>query len=100
MFRRSAGRSRRERSNMSPSPEDQWRPPEPPGRPPRQGGPNTPPRTPGRPRWIPWVIVALVVAIFLVWQAAPGSTPERASVDYGAFLTLVNDGHVKSIKYD
>ena len=27
-----------------------------------------------RPKWMPWVIIGLIVAIFLVWQAAPTST--------------------------
>ena len=46
------------------------------------------------------MIIALLVAIFLVWKASPTSTPARASLDYGEFLTLVNQGHVDSIKYD
>ena len=89
---------------MSPSPEDQWRPPEPPGRPPRTpgggGGPGSPARPPVRPRWMPWVILGLVLAIFLVWRAAPGTTQPSATLDYGSFLTNVSQGHVKSIKYD
>ena len=49
---------------MSPSPEDQWRPPEPPGRPPRPGGgPGGPARPPtSRPRWLPWVLIGLILA--------------------------------------
>src|SRR4051794_11905111 len=89
-----------ERRSMSPSPEDQWRPPEPPNRTPRQGGPGSSPKSPNRPRWMPWVLVALVVGIFLVWQAAPSTTPARTSVDYSKFLQLVTDGHVQSIKYE
>ena len=85
---------------MSPGPEDQWRPPENP-RPPRSGGgPGGSSRPGSRPRWLPWVIIALLVGIFLVWKASPSSTPARASVDYGSFMTLVNQGHVDSIKYD
>jgi cell division protease FtsH len=85
-----------ERTSMSP-PDDQWRPPEQPGRPPRVGG--TPGR-PGRSRWMPWVIVGLIVAIFLVWQATPSTTPERAKLDYGSFLTRVRENKVAEIKYD
>ena len=43
---------------MSPGPEDQWRPPEPPGRSPRPGGAPAPS---GRPRWMPLVIVGLAI---------------------------------------
>jgi cell division protease FtsH len=86
---------------MSP-PEDQWRPPEQPGRPPRMGGGSggTPGRQGGRPRWMPWVIVGLIVAIFLFWQAAPSTTPDRAKLDYGTFLQDVRDNKVASVKYD
>ncbi len=86
---------------MSP-PEDQWRPPEQPGRPPRMGGGSggTPGRPGGRPRWMPWVIVGLIVAIFLFWQAAPSTTPDRAKRDYGTFLQDVRENRVASIKYD
>ncbi|HWS44935.1 MAG TPA: ATP-dependent zinc metalloprotease FtsH, partial [Acidimicrobiia bacterium] len=57
-------------------------------------------RPPVRPRWMPWVILGLVLAIFLVWRAAPGTTQPSATLDYGSFLTNVSQGHVKSIKYD
>jgi cell division protease FtsH len=83
---------------MSP-PEDQWRPPEPPGRPPRPG-PSGTPRPPARPRWTPWIIVALIVGIVLVWRAAPSSSPERVELEYGKFLALVQDDKVDSIKYE
>jgi len=83
---------------MSPGPEDQWRPPEPPGRPPR---PGTPPRQgSSRPRWIPWVILGLVLAIVLFWQATPSTSPARAKLQYGEFLQDVRNGHVDSINYD
>jgi cell division protease FtsH len=49
---------------------------------------------------MPWVLVALVVAVFLFWKAAPGTTTDRAKLDYGEFLTLVDQNHVSSIKYD
>ena len=74
---------------MTPGPEDQWRPPEPPpGRSPRPGPPGA--MRPGnRPKWLPWVVIGLIVAIFLVWRAAPASTTSSVSLDYGNFLTLV-----------
>ncbi len=99
---------------MTPGPEDQWRPPDSGDRQPRPGGPGGPatPRPPSRPKWLPWVIVAMLVAIFLFWQTAPGSTPQRAKLDYGCvstdpqsscegtFLQFVSQGKVDSIKYD
>jgi cell division protease FtsH len=87
---------------MSPGPEDQWRPPEPPpGRSPRPGSPGGGPlRSGNRPKWLPWVVIGLIVAVFLVWRAAPSSTTPQAKLDYGNFLTLVTQNHVASIKYD
>src|ERR1700685_1615542 len=81
---------------MSPGPEDQWRPPEPPRRTARPGGP----RAPGRPRWMPLVIVALAILGLLAWQATTGSSTPRASVDYSQFLKLADEGRVSSISYE
>ena len=53
---------------MSPGPEDQWRPPEPPGQKSRPGAPKT-----GRPRWLPLVIVGLAMLALLAWQSTTGS---------------------------
>jgi cell division protease FtsH len=36
----------------------------------------------------------------LVWRAAPGSSTERAELEYGEFRTLVQDDRVDSIKYE
>jgi cell division protease FtsH len=84
---------------MSPSPDDQWRPPDQqPNRPPR--APGQPPKSSSRPKWLPWVIVGLIIAVFLVWQTSTTSTPDRAKIDYGTFLTHVNDNQISSIKYD
>jgi cell division protease FtsH len=84
---------------MSPSPEDQWRPPEPPGRQP--GNRPTPPRpTTPRSRWLPWVVIAVVVIALVVWRTAPGSSSEALKLDYSDFLTLVNKGAVQDIKYE
>jgi ATP-dependent Zn protease len=88
---------------MTPGPEDQWRPPDPSGnRQPRPGGPGgqANPRPPSRPKWLPWVIVAMLVAIFLFWQTAPGSTPERAKITFGTFQDHVEAGKVAAIKYE
>jgi cell division protease FtsH len=35
-----------------------------------------------------------------VWRAAPGSSTQRAELDYGQFLSLVEDDKVDSIKYE
>jgi cell division protease FtsH len=81
---------------MSPGPEDQWRPPE---RTPKNGG-GTGTKPPSRPRWMPYVIIGLVVAIFLVWQAAPSTTPARHELTYGEFMQRVEEKKVDEIKYD
>ena len=57
-------------AQMSPALKTSGGPPEPPGRTPRPGGQTRP--SGARPRWMPWVIVALIVALFLVWQATTG----------------------------
>jgi cell division protease FtsH len=57
-------------------------------------------RAGNRPKWMPWVIVGLIVAIFLVWRAAPPSSPAQEKLDYGEFLTLVKQDHVANVKYD
>ena len=70
---------------MSPGPEDQWRPPEPPGRPPRPGGGQRPT---GRPRWMPLVIVGLAVLALLAYTSTTGSSAAKAKIDYSKFLKL------------
>lgn len=77
-------------------PEDQWRPPESPNRPPRPGAPRPSPR----PRWLPWVLVAALFTGFLVWNAAPGGDGQRLDIEYSDFLTHVEDGRVAQIRYD
>ena len=87
---------------MSPSPEDQWRPPEPPGRPPGNNNNRPPAPRPSTPRsrWLPWVVIAVVVIALVVWRTAPGGSSEALKLDYSEFLTLVNKGTVQEIKYD
>src|SRR3954468_784842 len=81
---------------MSPGPEDQWRPPEPPGRQSRPGAP----KSGGRPRWLPLVIVGLAVLAFLAWQSTSGTSTPRARIDYSVFMKMAKDGHVQSIDYE
>src|SRR6185503_18676383 len=82
---------------MSPGPEDQWRPPEPPGRPPRPGPGQRPT---GRPRWMPLVIVGLAVLALLAYTSTTGSGTSRAGIEYSKFLRLADQGRVASIKYE
>jgi len=79
---------------MSPGPEDQWRPPEPPR--PRPSGS----RPSGRPRWMPIVIIALAVLALLAWQSTTSSGTPRAKIDYSEMLKQAKDGHISSIKYE
>ena len=81
---------------MSPGPEDQWRPPEPPGQKSRPGAP----KTSGRPRWLPLVIVALAILALLAWQSTTGTATPRAHIEYSEFMQMANDGHVQSITYE
>jgi cell division protease FtsH len=83
---------------MSPSPEDQWRPPEPPNR--QQQRPAPPRPQAPRTRWLPWVIIAVVVVGILVWQTAPTSSSDHLSISYSQFLSLVKKDAVEQIKYD
>jgi cell division protease FtsH len=49
---------------------------------------------------MPWIIVAVLVTLILVWQAAPGGGGGQAEVDYSRFLTLVEQNHVAQINYE
>jgi cell division protease FtsH len=77
-------------------PEDQWRPPEQPDRSPRPGGSRPTPR----PRWMPWIIVAGLLTLLLVWQAAPSSGGSKEELDYSEFLAMVEDDKVAQIDYE
>jgi cell division protease FtsH len=61
---------------------------------PRAGGSETP-----WPRWIPWLILALVVLALLIGNAGSGGK-HTESVDYGKFLTLVEQNKIKTVKID
>ncbi|MFM8973588.1 MAG: hypothetical protein ACKOOG_13345, partial [Actinomycetota bacterium] len=78
-------------------PDEQWRPPDPPGRAPRPAPTGKPA---SRPKWLPWLIVALIVGAFLVWRTTPGTKPDQVKIDYGQFRTLGQEGKVESITYN
>ena len=85
---------------MSPGPEDQWRPPEPPGRSPRPAaGPKPPAR---RPRWMPWVIVgASLVALSSCGRPRPAAAAARPSSTTREFLDARRSRtRSRSIKYE
>ncbi|HEU5479706.1 MAG TPA: ATP-dependent metallopeptidase FtsH/Yme1/Tma family protein, partial [Candidatus Tumulicola sp.] len=46
------------------------------------------------------MIIGLVLAIVLFWQATPSTSPARDQIDYGQFLTLVQQDHVSSVTID
>ncbi len=74
------------------------RPPERPSGPPKPPGTPTPSSRPW-PRWLPLVMLGVVVAIFL-FTTIRTDTPERASLSYTEFSKTVSDGNVKSVSYD
>ena len=87
---------------MSPGPEDQWRPPEPPpGRPPRPGR-NGSPQAVRQPAQVDAMgrSIGLIVAIFFVCRRPRAPRPRRRSSTTATFLTLVKQDQVASIKYD
>jgi cell division protease FtsH len=49
---------------------------------------------------MPWILIAVLVTGFLVWNAAPGGGDERLEIDYSEFRGYVEDGRVSEIKYD
>src|SRR5689334_8479288 len=80
---------------MNSGPEDQWRPPEPPGQKSRPGAPKS-----GRPRWLPLLIVGLAVLALLAWQSTTSGTTSKARIEYSEFMKMANDGKVQSIDYE
>jgi cell division protease FtsH len=60
-----------------------------------------PPRTPSpRSRWLPWVVLGLIVTALIFYQAVPKGGSSSAGITYSQFLDQVQDGHVETIKYD
>ena len=86
------------------------RPPTPPGgsRPGGGSGPDRPQgarpgekKTGGSPslRWVPWIVLALIAAAFLVSSLASSSS-SKADLTYSEFVTAVDNGNVKSIEFN
>jgi cell division protease FtsH len=86
------------------------RPPSPPGGPHPGGG--LPPERPqgqrpgerksgGSPslRWVPWIVLALIAAAFLVSSLASNNS-SKADLTYSEFVSQVDDGNVKSIEFN
>ena len=85
------------------------RPPAPPGGP-RPGGPpperptgqrpgERPPRTSPSLRWVPWIVLALIAAAFLV-SSLMSTSSSSADLTYSEFVSAVDAGNVKSIEFN
>src|SRR6266571_5268408 len=69
----------------------------PPGRNPRQGGPTP---TPSPTRWLPWLIIGvLLVGGLFFFNFGRTSTP-KADLSYTQFQKAVDNGTVKSVEFD
>src|ERR1044071_4907365 len=95
-----------------PTPPPSWRPDARPPGPPSDGPPpdrQPPERRPTPPggggssssslRWVPWIVLALIAAAFVVSSLA-GSSSSKADLTYSEFVTAVDNGNVKSIDFN
>ncbi|HEY3672472.1 MAG TPA: ATP-dependent zinc metalloprotease FtsH [Acidimicrobiia bacterium] len=94
-----------------PTPPPSWRPDARPPGPPTDGPPpdrEPPERRPTPPsgggsspslRWVPWIVLALIAAAFIVSSLA-GSSSSKADLTYSEFTTAVDNGNVKSIDFN
>jgi cell division protease FtsH len=94
-----------------PTPPPSWRPDARPPGPPGDGPPpdrQPPERRPTPPsgggsspslRWVPWIVLALIAAAFVVSSLA-GSSSSKADLTYSQFANQVDDGNVKSIDFN
>ncbi len=93
-----------------PTPPPSWRPDtRPPAGPPNDGPPSERPPTERRPpsgggtspslRWVPWIVLALIAAAFVVSSLAGGSS-SKADLTYTQFVNQVDDNNVKSIDFN
>ncbi len=92
-----------------PTPPPSWRPDSrPPSGPPNDGPPGERP-TERRPasggssspslRWVPWIVLALIAAAFVVSSLAGGSS-SKADLTYSQFVNQVDDNNVKTIDFN
>jgi cell division protease FtsH len=75
----------------------------PPGRSPRPGPPRPGPGA-GRPpspwtRWVPWILVAVLVGGFFLLNVAGGGSA-KAEISYSQFKGFVRDDKVESVDFD
>jgi cell division protease FtsH len=93
-----------------PTPPPSWRPDARPPGPPNDGPPpdrQPPERRPNPPggggspslRWVPWIVLALIAAAFIVSSLA-GSSSSKADLTYSQFVTAVDNDNVKSIDFN
>jgi cell division protease FtsH len=94
-----------------PTPPPAWRPDARPPGPPSDGPPpdrRPPERRPNPPsggggsptlRWVPWIVLALIAAAFVVSTLASGSS-SKADLTYSEFVTAVDNGNVKTIDFN
>ncbi|HEX4529835.1 MAG TPA: ATP-dependent zinc metalloprotease FtsH [Acidimicrobiia bacterium] len=93
-----------------PTPPPSWRPDtRPPTGPPNDGPPSERPPTERRPpsgggsspslRWVPWIVLALIAAAFVVSSLAGGSS-SKADLTYTQFVNQVDNDNVKSIDFN
>ena len=89
---------------MSRQPPEQWRPPEPPSRPPRSGpgGSRNPLGTGPRNRWAPWVVGGLMVVAVMVFLSGSLQTkdPDTAEITFGELTEAVRDDRIEQIVFD
>ncbi len=93
-----------------PTPPPAWRPgTRPPTGPTDDGPPGERPPTERRPptgggsspslRWVPWIVLALIAAAFLVSSLAGGSS-SKTDLTYSQFVNQVEDDNVKSVDFN
>ena len=93
-----------------PTPPPSWRPDtRPPAGPPERRSPRRAPADRAAPtvgggsspslRWVPWIVLALIAAAFVVSSLAGGSS-SKADLTYSQFVNQVDDDNVKSIDFN
>ena len=89
---------------MSRNPQEPWRPPEPPDRPPRQAGgrPRTPAGGNPRSRWMPWIVFGVLALTLLVVFSSgiPGSGSSKAKLSMSELRSAATAGNIGSLTYN